>query len=331
MRLVAGLIEFDAMLGHAVAALEDGLEPGWSTHLFDHRVDRGDRDRWLHRPTGPGGAPRCPLRGSRRRTTRGQSITNAPDPSPVGATHDHRDHCRPGGDDVGAGDVDRSSGRALRGEESFPPVRSAPQTGRHPYIVALGADPRSVKVFISHRSSRRGARYGEAGFTVLELLVVIAVIAVLAAIATPVWLTQRVGAYDATAKTDLRNAAMQAAFRLIEGGQTPTVEELESAQSAGVTLQLVRFEPGTGYCLSAQHDASPHAWYWDSAHGGLQTEGAACASTTPGVTEDDEDPVTRGSTRHCNNGVNAGNTNQCAEFPGNGRNGTGQGNGTGNR
>ena len=40
MRVAAGLIQFDGMLEHAVAALEDGVEPRWSTHLFVHRVDR---------------------------------------------------------------------------------------------------------------------------------------------------------------------------------------------------------------------------------------------------------------------------------------------------
>jgi [ribosomal protein S5]-alanine N-acetyltransferase len=40
MRVAAGLIEFDGMLEHAVAALDDGVEPRWSTHLFVHRADR---------------------------------------------------------------------------------------------------------------------------------------------------------------------------------------------------------------------------------------------------------------------------------------------------
>jgi ribosomal-protein-alanine N-acetyltransferase len=40
MRVPAGLVGFDGMLEHALAALRDGVEPRWSTHLFVHRVDR---------------------------------------------------------------------------------------------------------------------------------------------------------------------------------------------------------------------------------------------------------------------------------------------------
>ncbi|GAA2724954.1 GNAT family N-acetyltransferase [Cellulomonas aerilata] len=40
MRVVAGLVEFDGMLEHAVATLDGGVEPRWSTHLFVHRRDR---------------------------------------------------------------------------------------------------------------------------------------------------------------------------------------------------------------------------------------------------------------------------------------------------
>ncbi len=40
MRVPAGLIGFEGMLEHAVAVLEGGVEPRWSTHLFVHRVER---------------------------------------------------------------------------------------------------------------------------------------------------------------------------------------------------------------------------------------------------------------------------------------------------
>src|SRR5215218_8861181 len=56
------------------------------------------------------------------------------------------------------------------------------------------------------RPRARGRRSGEAGFTLIELMVVVLIIAILIAIAIPTFLGARQRAQDRAAQSNLRNA-----------------------------------------------------------------------------------------------------------------------------
>jgi type IV pilus assembly protein PilA len=127
----------------------------------------------------------------------------------------------------------------------------------------------------------------------IELLVVIIIIGILAAIAIPVFLKQRVKAYDTAVRSDLRNLSEFQEAYLVGHARYATIAEIQAAEGNGVrvsgavTLGVVLYDGARGYCLSAQHRDSPHVWFWDSMAGGLQPEGtAACPSVTSGTAGD---------------------------------------------
>jgi type IV pilus assembly protein PilA len=75
---------------------------------------------------------------------------------------------------------------------------------------------------------RRGRR--QHGFTLIELMVVVSIIGLLAAIAVPQFTQYRKKAFDAAAKSDLKNAAVtQEAFWGEHGKYTDSIDELKAA------------------------------------------------------------------------------------------------------
>ena len=57
---------------------------------------------------------------------------------------------------------------------------------------------------------------GDKGFTLVELLVTIVIIGILTAIAVPIFMSQREKGYDASVKSDLKNAALTAETNYVE-------------------------------------------------------------------------------------------------------------------
>lgn len=74
--------------------------------------------------------------------------------------------------------------------------------------------------FRCNRTGGRGpGRHGREGFTLIELLIVVVILGILAAIAIPQYSHTKESAYDAAAKSDLRNLMTQQENHYVEYGR----------------------------------------------------------------------------------------------------------------
>ncbi len=106
----------------------------------------------------------------------------------------------------------------------------------------------------------------EVGFTLIELLVAIAIIGLLAAIAISHYQSYRVRAYDAAARSDLKNAMIAIENYYLDNAIYPGnySDLLANGFNSSKNVCFTRYDlenAGATVHMHIMHTASPNAWH----------------------------------------------------------------------
>ncbi len=111
------------------------------------------------------------------------------------------------------------------------------------------------------------------GFTLIELLIVVVIIGILAAIAIPQFASTKERAFDAAAKSDIRNAmsAMEAYYTDNQVYNPAALGSSSFTTSQGITISSAG--SAQGYAITATHASSANSYHVVVGSAGGTTQG----------------------------------------------------------